>query len=44
MEDGKSKNNESVIHPVFARHETFHPRFGWLKVVRVSAGRAALTH
>ena len=19
------------IHPIFARHETFHPRFGWLK-------------
>ena len=31
MEDGKNKDNESVIHPIFARHETFHPRFGWLK-------------
>ena len=20
-----------MIHPIFARHETFHPRFGWLK-------------
>jgi len=20
-----------TIHPIFARHETFHPRFGWLK-------------
>jgi hypothetical protein len=20
-----------AIHPIFARHETFHPRFGWLK-------------
>ncbi|MCT7964099.1 DUF4007 family protein [Laspinema sp. D1] len=19
------------VNPVFARHETFHPRFGWLK-------------
>ena len=22
---------DAVIHPIFARHETFHPRFGWLK-------------
>lgn len=22
---------EKTINPVFARHETFHPRFGWLK-------------
>jgi hypothetical protein len=21
----------SGINPIFARHETFHPRFGWLK-------------
>lgn len=21
----------AAIHPIFARHETFHPRFGWLK-------------
>ncbi len=21
----------SLVNPVFARHETFHPRFGWLK-------------
>ena len=20
-----------TFHPIFARHETFHPRFGWLK-------------
>ena len=25
------KNNNQKIKPVFARHETFHPRFGWLK-------------
>ncbi|RZB33616.1 MAG: hypothetical protein SRB2_03727 [Desulfobacteraceae bacterium Eth-SRB2] len=31
MEDGQNKDNETVIHPIFARHETFHPRFGWLK-------------
>ena len=24
-------NNGSKILPIFARHETFHPRFGWLK-------------
>jgi hypothetical protein len=23
--------NDVMIHPIFARHETFHPRFGWLK-------------
>jgi len=23
--------NNGEIHPIFARHETFHPRFGWLK-------------
>lgn len=23
--------NDTVISPIFARHETFHPRFGWLK-------------
>ena len=23
--------NNTMINPVFARHETFHPRFGWLK-------------
>ena len=22
---------DAAIHPIFARHETFHPRFGWLK-------------
>lgn len=22
---------DATIHPIFARHETFHPRFGWLK-------------
>jgi len=21
----------TTVNPVFARHETFHPRFGWLK-------------
>ncbi|MDP2218323.1 MAG: DUF4007 family protein [Methanolobus sp.] len=26
----KDKSNQN-INPVFARHETFHPRFGWLK-------------
>ena len=31
MEDGQIKSNEAEIHPIFARHETFHPRFGWLK-------------
>ena len=31
MEDGQIKSNETEIHPIFARHETFHPRFGWLK-------------
>ena len=25
------KSNDKVIHQIFARHETFHPRFGWLK-------------
>tara|TARA_B100002003_G_C13596645_1_gene308067 strand:+ start:58 stop:498 length:441 start_codon:yes stop_codon:yes gene_type:complete len=24
---------DAAIHPIFARHETFHPRFGWLKKV-----------
>ena len=23
--------SKSVINPIFARHETFHPRYGWLK-------------
>jgi len=23
--------NNPIINPIFARHETFHPRFGWLK-------------
>ncbi|MDY6940891.1 MAG: DUF4007 family protein [Cyanobacteriota bacterium] len=28
----REKNSElSAVHAVFARHETFHPRFGWLK-------------
>jgi hypothetical protein len=27
----EKKPNYSPIHPIFARHETFHPRFGWLK-------------
>jgi hypothetical protein len=31
MEDRQNKENDAVIHPIFARHETFHPRFGWLK-------------
>lgn len=26
----KDKSNQNVS-PIFARHETFHPRFGWLK-------------
>lgn len=25
------KNLENPVNPVFANHETFHPRFGWLK-------------
>ncbi|AFY33529.1 DUF4007 family protein [Calothrix sp. PCC 7507] len=25
------KHQESPVSPVFANHETFHPRFGWLK-------------
>ncbi len=27
------KDNKYIqnVSPVFARHETFHPRFGWLK-------------
>ena len=25
------RSNRSVIHPIFAKHQTFHPRFGWLK-------------
>jgi hypothetical protein len=24
-------DQQTAIHPIFARHETFHPRFGWLK-------------
>jgi Protein of unknown function (DUF4007) len=24
-------NSESNTNPIFARHETFHPRFGWIK-------------
>lgn len=24
-------NQQALVNPVFARHETFHPRFGWLK-------------
>jgi len=27
-------------HPAFARHETFHPRFGWLKKAVDSARKA----
>jgi hypothetical protein len=27
----EAKRNSQIIHPIFARHETFHPRFGWLK-------------
>ena len=30
MEDIITKTKPTV-QPVFARHETFHPRFGWLK-------------
>lgn len=29
-EEGSMRQNK-IIHPIFARHETFHPRFGWLK-------------
>jgi len=25
------KDNMPIINPIFARHESFHPRFGWLK-------------
>jgi hypothetical protein len=25
------RNLETPVNPVFANHETFHPRFGWLK-------------
>lgn len=25
------KTQNTVLSPIFARHETFHPRFGWLK-------------
>ncbi|BCX08907.1 MAG: hypothetical protein KatS3mg066_2766 [Fischerella sp.] len=25
------KHLENPVNPVFANHETFHPRFGWLK-------------
>ncbi|NES24718.1 MAG: DUF4007 family protein [Symploca sp. SIO3E6] len=28
---GKTVAPAPIINPVFARHETFHPRFGWLK-------------
>ncbi len=24
-------NFENTVNPIFANHETFHPRFGWLK-------------
>jgi Protein of unknown function (DUF4007) len=27
----KFKHIENPVNPVFANHETFHPRFGWLK-------------
>ena len=30
MEDIVTKT-KTKIQPIFARHETFHPRFGWLK-------------
>lgn len=30
MEDVNTKT-KTKIQPIFARHETFHPRFGWLK-------------
>jgi hypothetical protein len=30
MEDIITKT-KTKIQPIFARHETFHPRFGWLK-------------
>ncbi len=26
-----SPNSVTQVNPVWARHETFHPRFGWLK-------------
>ena len=25
------KPKTAEINPIFARHETFHPRYGWLK-------------
>jgi len=30
---GQEKQNKQLdsVYPIFARHETFHPRFGWLK-------------
>lgn len=27
----KFTNFENAVNPIFANHETFHPRFGWLK-------------
>jgi hypothetical protein len=27
----ETMGQDAAIHPIFARHETFHPRFGWLK-------------
>jgi hypothetical protein len=27
----------TIVNPVFARHETFHPRFGWIKEILANA-------
>jgi len=27
----ENTTQNTVLSPIFARHETFHPRFGWLK-------------
>ncbi len=27
----EATKERKITHPIFARHETFHPRFGWLK-------------
>ena len=31
LNTGNSIEQKVQINPIFARHETFHPRFGWLK-------------
>jgi hypothetical protein len=31
VSSAKERADTQPVEPIFARHETFHPRFGWLK-------------